>query len=579
MKHSWPILSFLLLLITLSHAPVPAQKTSDTFLTPDQVLYLSIRDLGKFTQKIRLSPYGGFLEEKELNAILEKHKEDIDKMQKKAEAELDIKLDHAKELWNLIEKELALSVAKPAKGEDIPSVLLVIGTGSNTAVFMKKLKTIIDGSKHLHIGSRELPGKNPFTVHLKNKDGKAPKGLEKFSLNITSDQNRVLISNSVETLGKTMARLSESGMATLSQDPGFIESVREAGGIQDTFVYFRFDHLLSAIENGFIPQLPIDSSKKEMIAKYTEALGAKDLSAVSASMYIDPEKKRIHTRSFISIPENAKGLFTMLPNENVDTLQPSSMIGKDTFSFSFSKWNPQGIWSEFKRVFQTLSPPYYAMFNAVLQDYKTKGIDIERDMIGALGNELGFWQYYIKPYKPTSQIIVFSLKLKDSKKLQKTLNKLLTTFFPGGNSPLQRETYLGYTLLKFGNMVGSANPENPMPTPAIGFLEDRLIFSISCSELKSGIRRKTNTKESISYTPEFKKLMLLQPGKIIGLSFNNYAPMIDFLLHMLKEGAGKDTDVIKKIPSAETINKYLKPVISFSRKIKSGMVIDTYQPW
>lgn len=579
MNRQWNSVRFLLVLITISCTPVFAQKTSEHFLTPDQVLYLSIRNISEFTKKLSLSPYGGVLDEKEIKSLLENHKEDIEKMKEKAAAELDINIDHAKELWNLIKKELAISILKPAKGDKIPPVLLVIGTGSNTSTFMKKLKAMAVKSKHLHVGSRELPGTDPFTIHLKNAEGKAPKGLEDFSLNITSAGNRVLICNSVETMGKTMARLSEDGLASLSQDTDFIESVREAGGIRDAFIYFRFDHLLSAIEDGLLPLLPLDDAKKEMIAKYTEALGARDLSSVSSSMHIDIEKKRFHTRSFISIPETAKGILTMLPNENVDNLQPSDMISKDTFSFSISKWDPQGIWHEFKRVFQELSPPYFAMFNAMLKQYKTKGIDIERDMIGALGDELGFWQYYAKPYKPTSQIIVFSLKLKDSKKLQDTLDKLLATFFPGGNSPLQKETYLGYTILKFQSLFGTTAPHSSIPLPALGFLEDRLIFSTSFNELKSGIRRKSNNKQSISISPKYRKLLLLQPGKISSLSYNNYAPMVDFLIHTFKTQAGEDKNALKEIPSAETIKKFLKPIISFSKRIKSGMVTDIYQPW
>lgn len=243
------------------------------------------------------------------------------------------------------------------------------------------------------------------------------------------------------------------------------------------------------------------------------ALGLADMEA--ACMQLAFEREGLGARLFVSAPGEKQGVLKLFDAPN-RALVPPGFVGEDVTQVGTMALDIPALWEEVRRAGTKIDPTFGASIDAAVEMAKgAVGIDLQKDLIGALGAEV---TWYMRAGGagaasgfPGIPPLVLAIEVADTPKLDGVLQSLLAQ----AQGMVRTEDYLG---VKLHEVL------LPFPVaPAFALLPGQLVFAVQAEDVKDAIRRHGKDVKGLRDSADFARALEGVPEGRIFLSFSRDA--------------------------------------------------------
>lgn len=288
---------------------------------------------------------------------------------------------------------------------------------------------------------------------------------------------------------KTSLSRDEDYLATMSRLP------KPARVVAYGNLELLFSNIKEAIERIAEEKKLTVEQKAEILKPFSQLSGFKTLGFASVGGRISRSKTVFLFDKNMMEPVLAQ-TYSFKPQKN-NTI---NFVPEDAIYYQWSCFDTKLFWDSFKRALSEESkrPPQGPTFSEIVSNIeKELGISIERDIVAALGNEVGGFLSGIDLNGPIPipEALLF-VKVNNKSAIEKTINACIQK----NDVPMQSEDYKGtkieYIALPFG--VGFQ--------PAYCFLNDYLLVSLGRKPLKESIDTLADKSTSLLANEDFKAI-------------------------------------------------------------------------
>ena len=320
-----------------------------------------------------------------------------------------------------------------------------------------------------------------------------------------------------------------------------------------------------------------DESEDKETRTLLEALGFSSTDRVAASLELND--REILLDGTISTRTLNKGIYTLFDTRPV-TLPAADFIPENFALLEVGRINLPGLWKESKRIIETNFPEASPQLDMMLAMVRQQaGVDFELDLLAHLGTE--FICYSVveneQPYD------VFAFELKDSVAFKRGLETVL------GAPVVQPQVDMMFETVNFlDHTLYVTKDTEPGESFAFTILENYLILGQA-----EGVRQalRTNGRESdtafrLEKLPIVREMHRMVPSTAFRITMVDTRKLISFAVQqLLKEEVVESvletleyeipacTPDFSKLPSAEHLGSFFKPIYSYGEKTESGLHI------
>lgn len=383
--------------------------------------------------------------------------------------------------------------------------------------------------------------------------------------------NLAMMSTQPADLKKTIDRIQDKAAgAALDKSPTF-QQVRQQVGKTDAIAFVDISRLLKVYEEGMEkarggkPEQP-----NPLIPGGTKAVFKAMGFDAMRGLYLSMKMHETHTDlSYGLTYTEDRGLMKLFAAADGPVQRPSfipaNVIQVDSVRFSIN-----GFYKGIMQIVNDLAPAAVGMVQANLAQLKNQtNVDIEKDILGNLGDDLVSINFPIKTDKPrdlenvedsiralSSSTIMISLK--DKQGFETAFHSIIGALMPGGD-PFEKKQYLGHTIF---TIKGGDAPSS------FAFTDKWLLFGMASSEgIENLLISMGRQDPGIWDKPEVKAAMEMLPKDSMGISWSDLGAVMAALtstLHAVSElapgdGLSKIFD-FKATPDAKLFSSYITGV-------------------
>jgi len=286
------------------------------------------------------------------------------------------------------------------------------------------------------------------------------------------------------------------------------------------------------------------------------------------------EEKGISGRFFVLIPAPRTGILKAVAPTGRSNVKPPAFVGEDAAVYAGVYFDVPTLWEEIKSAIKQFSPQLYDQMMQGINDPNAP-VQIERDLIQTVGSH---WFLYVPKEvvsaNPPREInLIVAAELKDSQRLEKTLQTLLATAPPDA----------GFSTVDFMGRTIYQSP--PLPIP-LGqdmaplalcwvFADGRFILATSQAMAKLAVRDGQRAESPLLEKDEFRSTlqqMISHPDAMFYADQRYIGEWIWKLLSKALEGQQI------RLPSYETLRKYLSVTTSTAKWTEDGLEMKSWNP-
>lgn len=410
----------------------------------------------------------------------------------------------------------------------------------------------------------DMPG-----VDLKMPFGSGGRHLE---IHIVRLDGTYMFSDTLDGLKDAIDRAADPTRIFISNSPLFASSYAQHPADLSAMAIFRVGKALELVAANMTATSRLHDETAPDMGQIFRTLGLLGIETVSAGMRFDTADGMVETTMGVLAPEKS-GLLAMFsrgtPRFQTPAFVPSDAAAATSFVIDISS-----VPALAREVISHFPEPSRTQASQVL----TQAEPTVRAVVDALGNEIYAAQSYEQPFSPTSEQMVFGIRVTD----QLVLGNLITTFGPQGG--FEARDFQGFQLFEqkqMGTAVGlssewlfiGATPavEDSLrrsANPGDDLLSEQPGFKAAAAPLEGGavMTQYQDSERTIRYL-----LWRLQhAGEIADYTFDRLGFDEEFKAQMRAAREAQEEDWVRLLPPADLFVEHIGDVISEIRPTPDG---------
>lgn len=482
-----------------------AQRPPATRLLPDTtVVLLSIADVPDMVQRFQRTSTGRMSQDPQLKPLLNNLYGSLTAAAARLQEQVGLSLP---ELLAIPQGEVAVAVI--AREEVQPAMVLLIDTGNQIGNARKLLERVTVRMEES--GSRRAEQTVAGTKLIIYEGGGVGRRMIYFEKDTT-----IVVGTDPEVLKQILAVWNGAKGNTIADNPNFTAIMRRCheAGDEEPQLTLYVDPI------GIMRAIGQENTSVRVAVAVLPALGLDGLTAAGASVTWDAGQfdSVMHAHVLLDAPRS--GVIKMVALEPGDS-KPERWVPADVASYTTFHWNVERTYRELVPLYDSFNGE--GAFAQFLQRrfLQPTGIDLEKELLPSLEGRVTHITWFERPVTPQSRASMLAIKLKDTQVFDKAVDKLMSLT----EGRIARQTWAGKTYYEVQTgRPDNLPPEQGVPRPCFGLLDDYLLVTDRDSLYKKMISTQAGGSELLVSDPEFK----LIASKITRQSGGQRAALISF---------------------------------------------------
>ena len=508
-----------LVLTPVLHGADEESVSSDRLLPPGVLLYIRISDMTDLKERLPQTGFGKMYADESMDKVREKIEEAFNKGAEEAGKELGFPLS---DLLNLPEGEVTLAILQPA-GRDLAGVVLMeIGEQQETLdKALAKLDEAMtaQGAKKKSETIEEIE----VTIYELPKAGADESSEEKQTLCFFAEDGLFVGGTDLSVLQDILSRWDGDSDDVLAEEEvySYIRQKCETREDDDSVLEWYIDPIgligagLNANEGAAFQALAFQT--------YLPITGFDKLKAIGGNMDLAEGGYDVHSRSLIFVEQPTTGVPRALEFPATD-LTPPTWVGASAPQYTALNWDAPGAYSALVEMTNALAGPRVAE-QKLDELAQQAGFHPKDDLLDHLDGQVVMLSDINPEAENVAQKVLFAMKLKDSTKMQETLNIILEK---AGSNVKEREFE--------GTKVYDIPSPSPEVAPAFAIAKDYFFISTHAEMLEAALRPRSSDDGTLAESKNYKKMTKLMPAKNSMVTFSDMAKQLKPTYDMLKSG-------------------------------------------
>jgi len=541
---------------------------TDRLLPPEVSVYFSVPDVDELKARFAKTAMGTMAEDSTFEPFKQEILKAIDGVSGKVEEELGVSL---KALLQVPSGEFAFAVLTP-QGKKISAVMFLdFGDNEKTvdALLEKAEKALEDNGAESE--DEEIDGTKVTSWTFKNAgNAQQPNKLVYFI-----KDTMLVVSSDLATAKGVLSRWDGKHSDTFADNDNYNLILEKCSTDDEDGLFVWYINPIGLLQAG-LAQAAAQNPQVLLAGAFLEPLGLFSLKAIGGSADMATEQFDSVSKTFLVIEQPTKGIMNLFQFPAIEQ-KPPKWVSSNASAWLSANWDIAEAYQAASSLFAMVPNAPPGGLDALVDNLAEQEprVHLKKDVIDSLSGRI---QVVMEPAKkkkgdePGQDRVVVAIGLKDAKKFQATLTKITKTpGFPG-----KTREFKGATIIEFDVPDLSGGLEPKMAGLAIG--KDQLMFSNDVTAVESMLRGDTDG-DALVDSAEYKAIAEHFPAKSSIASFSRSDSQMEALWEMAKGGqAGLFLPMIdfEKLPSFDSVKKYLTPNGSYSVPDKKGVLFVSF---
>ncbi|MGQ0614131.1 MAG: hypothetical protein ACT4PV_10385 [Planctomycetaceae bacterium] len=520
--------------LALLCTPLLAAEPFERLLPPETAIYLSAENAARSLERLKENPLWKLREHPEIrDGILADLLREWERFVEESRAE-GVEVD---EFVTMLDGQIALALVlpHPESGRGT-GVLLLADVGEQTAKLQEMLKradaAVAKGKRRTEEEFRGVTIVSLLAEDVGGGDGAGGQeacgeGCDEGCWEGCGDEYATL--EKLFEIQDDYSYFAHEGLFALASDPELLkQALIRRGDASGESLASRRDYAAVRAKMGGRPDLVaycdvkafLDLLMPEMAAETPVAImqgilasGLGNLEA--AGMQLALGKSSLELQMYLHTPAGKAGLLKLFDAPNAP-LDPPGFVPADVVSFTALAIDIPALWQEARRMADRMQPGMSAMLDASLAaESQQLGVDLQKDVMGAIGKRLHFYQVTAEAGAPgviPIPAMVFALDVAERERFEKALDALCEKIPPGF---LEVRDYLGTELRLLAL---------PMPMqPAFALLPGQLVCAFRVEDLQVIVAGLGKETKGLAGSPGYARAMARMPASRMMVSYSDQA--------------------------------------------------------
>ncbi|MCZ6787986.1 MAG: DUF3352 domain-containing protein [Planctomycetota bacterium] len=535
-----------LVVVAASFAPAAQADPFDQLLSDSTVLYVSIEDLAKTTERYKEGALFALYNDPAMQVFLEKPLQIWAAKMAKMKAEDGISPE---DVFNVLTGQVAIVIPEVRfhkRGVDArPVVLADVRDAEKVQELIKQIEEILLKDDDVRRTEEEFRGVT--IVHYaraqeedEEKGAKKPDGPQCWYI----DGKTLALAEKVDDLKAILARKGDMETPSLANHEPYRRVRARLGERADVVVFLNVSVL-----NKSLAEMPSDSVAMFRVISGLESVDGLGMQASLA-------RDGLTMSMFISVPGAKQGLLKLFDAKN-SPLQPPKWVPGDVSDVTTMSIDLVELMKEARNIEKKLGKE--GTIDMLLETAKGMGVDIEKEIIASLGKEMTMFSRLASEGGNAS--MGFAIEVKDKPKLDGAIQKLLTVAQAWGLQT-EDEDYLGVKIrtIKMGFL-----------SIPIALLPDQFMVGSDVDLMKDVIRAYGKDVKGLIDADDYARGTAGLPEGRIMIGFTRFAKAVRATMLGVLLGAAPGVVDMSKFPKSEDIEKYLDVTTSLLINEENGI--------
>ena len=544
--------------------------SSDRLLPPGVLLHVRISDVADLKERLPKTGFGQMYQDDSMAKI----RSQVDKLYQKAaeEAAKDLGFPLS-DLLNLPQGEASVAVLQPAGRKLAVVALMEIGEEQET---LDKLLGKLDEAMTSKGGKKktETVEEVDVTIYEMPKPENGPSDAEAGKLCYFTKDGMFVGGSSLAVLQDVLTRWEGESDDVLAEQELYAHihskcSTRSDDGDSVMEWYVNPVGLATAAMNADENQ----ATQALMFTSYLPVIGLDKFKAAGGSLDLAEGDYDMHSKMFVYVDQPTSGVVRAFEFPATD-LTPPAWVGADTPQYSSMDWDIAGAYTALTEMADSFLGQGTAE-QKVNEATERFGFQLKKDLIDHLNGQIVILGDIDEAASRTStattggQKYLVAVKLKDSVKIQETLNAILEK---SGLPVVERDFE--------GTKVYDIQAPNEQISPAMSIAKDHFFIASHADILESALRPNGRGDETLAESEGFRQMQKLFPAKNSMLSYSDMAQQLKPTYEMLKsgkyDGATEGQFDFGVLPDFEKIAKFFSVTGSYTVPDEKGVFSESF---
>ncbi len=505
--------------LALVCTPVLAADPLDRLMPPETGLYLSVENAARSLERLKGNPLWKL---QEIPAVRDGLLADLLAQWEKFVAESRKDGLDVDEFATMLEGQVAFALVFPSPDSGRKMGALVFAdVGEQTAKLQEMLKkgeaAMAEGKRRTEVEFRgvtivNLLAEERGEAREEEGGGEEPGAItELFEIednySFFAHEGLFGLASDPELLKQALIRRGEAGGESLASRRDYAAVRAKMGGRPDLVAYCDVKGFFDLL----MPEMAAETPVAIMQGILASGLG--NLESAGAQLVLG--KNSLEMQMYLHTPAGKIGFLKLFDNPNAP-LDPPAFVPADVVSYTAFAIDIPALWQEARRMSDRMQPGMSAMIDAALASASQQlGVDLQKDVMGAIGKRLHFYQLAPDAGAPGGipmPAMVFALDVAERDRLEKALDTLCERIPPGS---LEVRDYLG-TELRVLTL--------PMPMqPAFALLPGQLVCAMRVEDLQVLVAGLGKETKGLAGSPGYARAMARLPASRTLLSYSDQA--------------------------------------------------------
>ena len=476
------------------------ERPTGPHLLPDSTLaYARIADMPELAEKFKETAIGRIFRDPQMRPLVSQLYESLIELFREAEKQIGLSLD---QILSIPQGEVCFAVTSPEEGP--PAMVGLVDVGDRLP-FAQKLLDLI-GEQMTQEGAEQST--------------ESFKGTTIVSYGTPDRQNRfvhfekdrvIVISTNVETAKEILVAWGGGDERTLADNTKFTAIMRRCAGEKEERPQISF--FVDPI--GLAKRITRGNMAAAAGMAMLPVLGLDGIEAAGGSITLATEEFDDITHLHLLLDSPRTGVLEMLALDSGDTT-PEPWVPADVATYVTVNWDFAKTYSAFGTLYNKIRGEDALTRDFTKQFSDNLEVEFEDDVLNALDGRVTYITWMIRPARMNSRAHLVGVKLKDAKKFQKTVDRVLAKF----ENQVKEQAFGGVTYYAAAQGSGENRnrPERPLrrrPDPAFALVGDYLLLTDSTDLLKHVIATKKDGSQALASQLEYKLIaskVRRQPG-------------------------------------------------------------------
>ncbi|MBN2579088.1 MAG: DUF3352 domain-containing protein [Pirellulales bacterium] len=479
----------------------PAAK----LLPENTIFFVSTPDARQLEETFLRTNFGRMLQDPQLKPFFERLRSDLAKAVDSIKEQVGLSLD---EMLKIYQGEIAFAyISHKEHGE--PAMALLLEAGEQMPLARRLVQKGIESIEKESGMKRREETVGGVKLMYFERNGRGRPDFVFFERD-----NTVVLTAGLETAKDILAAWDGENKKTLSENPTFATVMSRCRGSRDetpqVIAYLDVQNLLKSMSDS------MGSGRGQIFLAMMPALGLDGLTGVGGSMLMEDSRFDSVAHLHVAMENPRSGVLKVIAFKP-GPIQPEYWVPPDSVKYTTFHWDiPKSLEALTKVIDGYLGE---GTVNRFLTDrfQRISGVDLQQEVLSALDGRVTLVSWIQRPVTEHSSQFLIALKIKDLKKIQRAVDKVLE-WLQARFSPLN---YAGKTYYK--NELGFP-ADNPIRNFCFGIVDDYLIVANHTALYEKVLLTAAEGKGALGDEPDFKLVM----SKIQGLGGENGPAMVTF---------------------------------------------------